>query len=102
MNRREMLKDTGLATAAVSLLAAGDARAQAPAAVNVLVAYHSVTGNTEKMAQGVADAAKEVSGANVVLKKVGDVTAEDLLAATWPQLHSSWDRRCTTQACLAR
>jgi NAD(P)H dehydrogenase (quinone) len=82
MNRRELLKDTGLATAAVSLLAAGEARAQAPGAVNVLIAYHSVTGNTEKMAQGVADGAKEVSGANVVLKKVGDVTAEDLLAAT--------------------
>ena len=64
MNRRELLKDTGLATAAVSLLAAGEARAQAPGAVNVLVAYHSVTGNTEKMAQGVADGAKEVSGAN--------------------------------------
>jgi NAD(P)H dehydrogenase (quinone) len=82
MNRRELLKDTGLATAAVSLLAAGEAWAQAPGAVNVLIAYHSVTGNTEKMAQGVADGAKEVSGTNVVMKKVGDVTAEDLLAAT--------------------
>ena len=49
---------------AVSLLAATEARAQAPATVTVLVAYHSVTGNTEKMAQGVADGAKEISGAN--------------------------------------
>lgn len=81
MNRRELLKDAGVATAAASLLAVGEARAQAPGAVDVLIAYHSVSGNTEKMAQGVADGAKEVSGASVVLKKVSDVTAEDLLAA---------------------
>ena len=35
-----------------SLLAVGESQAQA-AGVNVLIAYHSVTGNTEKMAQGV-------------------------------------------------
>ena len=33
------------------------------------------------MAQGVADGAKGVAGTNVVSKKVGDVTAEDLLSA---------------------
>jgi NAD(P)H dehydrogenase (quinone) len=49
--------------------------------VNVLIAYHSMTGNTEKVAQAVVDGAKEVSGTNVVLKKVGEVTADDLLAA---------------------
>ena len=49
--------------------------------MNVLIAYHSVTGNTEKMAQGVAEGAKEVPGANVVIKTVGEVTADDLLAA---------------------
>jgi NAD(P)H dehydrogenase (quinone) len=48
--------------------------------VKVLIAYHSVTGNTEKMAQGVAEGAKSVSEANVVLKKVSEVTADDLLA----------------------
>jgi len=81
MNRRELLKEAGVATAAVSLLAAGEAHAQAPAAANVLIVYHSVTGNTEKMAQGVAEGAKGVSGTNVVMKKVGEVTADDLLAA---------------------
>jgi NAD(P)H dehydrogenase (quinone) len=80
MNRRELLKEAGVATAAVSLFA-GEAHAQAPAAVNVLIAYHSITGNTEKMALGVAEDAKEVSGTNVVLKKVGEVTADELLAA---------------------
>ena len=44
----------------------------------MLVAYHSVTGNTEKMAQGVAEGARAVSGTSVVLKRVGDVTDNDL------------------------
>jgi NAD(P)H dehydrogenase (quinone) len=80
MNRRELLRDIGIATAAVSLVS--NAQAQAPAtAVNVLVAYYSVTGNTEKMAQGVAEGAKTVSGTNVVLKRVGEVTADDLLSS---------------------
>jgi NAD(P)H dehydrogenase (quinone) len=81
MNRRELLTDAGLATAAVTLFAAGEAQAQAPGTVNVLIAYHSVTGNTEKMAQGVAEGAKGVSSTNVVLKRVGEVTADDLLTA---------------------
>ena len=71
----------GIATGAASLLAVGAARAQGAAvAVNVLVAYHSVTGNTEKMAQGVAEGAKEVPGANS-LSKMWARTADDLLAA---------------------
>jgi NAD(P)H dehydrogenase (quinone) len=83
MNRRVLLKETGIAVAAASFFAAstGQAQAQTPGA-NVLVTYHSVTGNTEKMAQGVAEGAKTVAGSNVVLKKVSEVTAEDLLSAT--------------------
>lgn len=79
MNRRELLKEGGVAAVAASLVATA-ASAQA-GQVNVLIAYHSLTGNTEKMAGGVAEGAKEVSGTNVVLKKVGEVTADDLLAA---------------------
>jgi NAD(P)H dehydrogenase (quinone) len=75
-----LLRDIGIATAAVSLVS--NAQAQAPAtALNVLIAYYSVTGNTEKMAQGVAEGAKTVSGTNVVLKRVGEVTADDLLSS---------------------
>jgi NAD(P)H dehydrogenase (quinone) len=48
--------------------------------ISVLVAYHSATGNTEKMAQGVAEGVKVVPGARVVLKRVGDITTEDLLS----------------------
>jgi NAD(P)H dehydrogenase (quinone) len=70
MNRRELLRDVGVATAAASLV--GSAQAQGPiSGVNVLIAYYSVTGNTEKMAQGVAEGAKTVSGTNVVLKAGG-------------------------------
>jgi NAD(P)H dehydrogenase (quinone) len=52
-----------------------------PTAVSVLVVYHSASGNTEKMAQGVVDGAKTVSGANVVLKRAADVAANDLSSA---------------------
>jgi NAD(P)H dehydrogenase (quinone) len=47
----------------------------------VLVTYHSMTGNTEKMGQGVADGAKAVPGTTVILKRVGEVTGNDLLSA---------------------
>lgn len=49
--------------------------------VSVLIAYHSATGNTEKMAQGVAEGAKSVSGTNVTMKRVGEISADDLLAS---------------------
>ena len=49
--------------------------------VTVLVIYHSRTGNTERMARGVADGASNVPGTRVVLKRVPDVTADDLFAA---------------------
>jgi NAD(P)H dehydrogenase (quinone) len=81
MNRRELLRDVGVAAAAASpLLAAGASQAQS-ARVSVLIAYHSVTGNTEKMAQGVTEGARGVPGTNVVLKRVGEVGADDLLSS---------------------
>jgi NAD(P)H dehydrogenase (quinone) len=50
-------------------------------AVVVLVAYHSVSGHTEKMAEAVVDGANSVPGTEVRLKRVGQVTAEDLFSA---------------------
>jgi multimeric flavodoxin WrbA len=47
----------------------------------ILIVYHSQTGNTEKMAQAVADGARTVKGAEVILKKAGDAVLEDLLIA---------------------
>ncbi len=49
--------------------------------VKVLVTYHSLSGNTERMAEAVADGVKGVPGAEVLLKRVGKVTADDLFSA---------------------
>jgi NAD(P)H dehydrogenase (quinone) len=82
MTRRVALRRAGILTVVATLaLYANPGDAADPAPINVLVAYHSVTGNTEKMAQGVADGAKTVPGATVVLKRVGDVIANDLISS---------------------
>ena len=82
MNGREFLKSAGvLCTVAVLALYASPGDAADPAPVIVLVTYHSATGNTEKMAQGVAEGAKTVSGTSVVLKRVDEVIRDDLLSA---------------------
>ena len=49
--------------------------------VKVLIVYDSRTGNTEKMALAVAEGAKKVSGAKVVIKTVDDAKNSDLLEA---------------------
>lgn len=54
---------------------------EAPPSVQVLVTYHSLSGNTERMAEAVVEGAKSVPGAVVVLKRVGQVTAEDLFSS---------------------
>lgn len=63
----------------------GDAFADEPAPpaplVKVLVTYHSLSGNTERMAEAVVEGAKSVPETDVVLKRVGQVTADDLFSA---------------------
>ena len=82
MNRREFLKRAGVLSAAVILALYGSpGDAADPQPVTVLVTYHSVSGNTEKMAQAVAEGAKAVSGTSVVLKRVGEVIGDDLLSS---------------------
>jgi NAD(P)H dehydrogenase (quinone) len=82
MNRRDYLKTVGVLSAAAILSLYGClVYAADPQSVTVLITYHSVTGNTEKMAQGVAEGAKAVSGTSVVLKRIGDVTGNDLLSS---------------------
>jgi len=49
--------------------------------VKVLVTYHSLSGNTERMAEAVADGVKGVPGTEVLLKRVGKVTVDDLFSA---------------------
>jgi NAD(P)H dehydrogenase (quinone) len=77
MSRRKFVMRVGLLAAAVSVvLTSGLSEGQQ--SVTVLIAYHSATGNTEKMAQGVAEGAKAVPGTSVILKRVGEVAGSDL------------------------
>jgi NAD(P)H dehydrogenase (quinone) len=66
-----------LSTGCVALSRAGDASPL----IKILVTYHSLSGNTERMADAVVAGAKSVSGAQVVLKRVGHVTADELFSA---------------------
>ena len=54
---------------------------QAEQIVNVLVAYHSNSGNTEKMAQAVVKGAESVPGTRVRMERVGKVTADLLFSS---------------------
>jgi NAD(P)H dehydrogenase (quinone) len=47
----------------------------------ILVVYDSETGNTEKMAFAVVEGVEQVSGVDVVVKKVDETDIEDLLSA---------------------
>jgi len=47
----------------------------------ILIVYHSQSGNTEKMANAVAQGAQSIEGVEVILKKAADATVEDLLSA---------------------
>lgn len=49
--------------------------------ITVLVVYHSMGGHTEQMAQGVLEGAQGVPGTKVLLKRVGQVTADELFSA---------------------
>jgi NAD(P)H dehydrogenase (quinone) len=54
---------------------------EASLSIKVLVTYHSLSGNTERMAEAVAAGAKSAPATQVVLKRVAHVTADDLLSA---------------------
>ena len=82
MNRRDYLKAVGVLSATLTLAVyGGPGRAADAQPITVLVTFHSGSGNTEKMAQGVADGAKGVAGTTVIFKRVGDVAAGDLLSS---------------------
>lgn len=50
-------------------------------AQQVLVVYHSETGNTERMAQSVAEGARSMEGVEVLLLSVDEVSADQLIEA---------------------
>ena len=45
----------------------------------VLVLYHSTYGHTERMAQAIAEGAREVEGAVVDIKRVPELVPDELL-----------------------
>lgn len=47
--------------------------------VRILIAYHSVTGNTEALAKSVREGMARVDGVESVLRKTADASAEDIL-----------------------
>ena len=61
------------------VLLASSCAAQAP--VRVLVVYYSQTGNTEALAEAVREGAASVDGVDAALRKVDEVTQEELEAA---------------------
>src|SRR5262245_29622078 len=82
MDKRAFFRQAGvMLLMAAGLIGERPSQAADSLTVSVLVIYHSATGNTEKMAQGLAEGAKAVSGSSVVLKRVGDVIRDDLLSA---------------------
>jgi NAD(P)H dehydrogenase (quinone) len=48
---------------------------------NVLIVYDSKTGHTEKMAFAVGEGARQINGVEVIVKKVDQVSVEDLVGA---------------------
>uniref|UniRef100_Q01PG7 Flavodoxin/nitric oxide synthase n=1 Tax=Solibacter usitatus (strain Ellin6076) TaxID=234267 RepID=Q01PG7_SOLUE len=64
---------------ALALLCASISLGASP--VRILVAYYSETGNTEKMAGAIRDGAVSIEGASVTLRKVADVTDEEIRSA---------------------
>jgi NAD(P)H dehydrogenase (quinone) len=70
-----------LCAGAIALFAGPALAASGPDSVAVLVTYHSLSGNTEKMARAVAEGAKAVPGSRVTLKRVGEVTGNDLFSS---------------------
>lgn len=47
----------------------------------ILIVYHSQTGHTQKMALAVAEGARTIEKTELMLKRAGDATTADLLAA---------------------
>lgn len=48
--------------------------------VNVLIAFYSRYGNTRALAEGIAEGAREVQGANVRLRRAADLAPDDVIA----------------------
>ena len=48
---------------------------------SVLIAYHSLSGNTETMAKAIYEGVSSVEGVNVKIMKIKDIQKEEILSA---------------------
>jgi NAD(P)H dehydrogenase (quinone) len=53
---------------------------------NILVLYHSLYGHIERMAQAEAEGAREIAGADVVIKRVPELMSDDAVRAAGGKL----------------
>jgi len=84
INRKNLRREAYwilLLMAALAIIVQPAQADETQSAIKVLVAYHSLTGNTERMAEAVVEGAKSVAGTDVVLKRVGQITADELFSA---------------------
>lgn len=77
----QLLRVLLLCTTGFVLVSANGQSADELPVITVLVAYHSLSGHTEQMAKAVAEGARTVSPTHVIMKRVQQVTAEELIAA---------------------
>jgi len=77
----QLLRALILCTAGLLLTAVPGEPADDLLVIHVLIAYHSLSGHTEQMAEAVAEGARTVAHTHVSVKRVRQVTAEDLFAA---------------------
>jgi NAD(P)H dehydrogenase (quinone) len=68
-------------TAGLALAQSAQSKPSPSRPITVLIAYHTLRGHTEEMARGVEEGVRRVPGVVPVLKKVEEVTKEDLVAA---------------------
>jgi NAD(P)H dehydrogenase (quinone) len=81
MNKNTIVTASALTFTIICSICSWSWAEKAPPPVKVLVAYHSLSGNTERMAEEVAEGVKSVPGTQSVIKRVGQVTAEDLFSS---------------------
>lgn len=77
----QILRVLLLCTTSFGLASANALLADESPAITVLVAYHSRSGHTEQMAKAAAEGVRGVSLTHVIVKRVQQVTAEELFAA---------------------
>src|SRR5262252_445802 len=94
MNRRKFVMRVGQVVVAVSVVLTCSL-SEGQQSVAVLIAYHSATGNTEKMTQGVAEGARPSPGRALFSNGSPKWQAATLL----PRMRSSSDRRFTSAIC---